>query len=597
MRARTRGFRRTAALLAVLGALLAGCTGVPTDSSPNVIKTVPIAGENGQPAATTPAPGTPPNTLVADFLQANTLDASQQTSPRGFLSKAARNSWSDTAVTVVDKPMVGFYHPHQSNVVVEGHQVGTVSATGVYTPTPQGTTSVSKFKYGVRQIKGQFRITSLRNGLLLSESDFLSYYTQRPVYFFDLNHHYLVPDPRWTPLTDPTQLGDFLMSGLISGPSDAIANDVSADAVPQRATAGRTNVSLGSSTTSTTKVEIPGSSQLGSTDRTRLAQQVAATLSGVGRINRLKITDGGKAVTVPAVHRSEFAASDFPHSLGPLLPAPDVYFLRSGKIYGRDDKRIAGLANRQFFLLSIALAADDDEQSTLDIAATAAAGATTAQSRLLVGTQYGGLRSTTVRGQLTRPAFAPGRSEVWVGDGDKIYLVAVDNEKKTQKVLRVGLNSDAGGGRIVALRLSPDGSRIALVIKAANGLQQLFVGAVMRNAGQVSIGSLQPVSPEGVMVQDVGWVEPLKLQAIGVTRSTQEHHLYTVGADGSLFGTQALGNLPGPPTSLAVAVHQTPWVTTNATNGKAVWEQGINNVWLSPGPETQTDGYDPVYLE
>ena len=205
MTMRRNGRSRLAALLlAVVVAVLAGCTGVPSDSAPMVIKPVPIGGDDGKAAATTPASGILPNTLVADFLQANTLDASEQTSPRGFLTPAARASWSDASVTVVDTTNVRFYSVRRRTVVVTGRVLGTVNPAGIYTPTLYGANSPTQpFVYGIRLIDGQYRISSLSNGLLLSETDFESYFTERPVYFFDLAHRYLVPDPRWTSLTRP----------------------------------------------------------------------------------------------------------------------------------------------------------------------------------------------------------------------------------------------------------------------------------------------------------------------------------------------------------------------------------------------------------
>ena len=296
---------------------------------------------------------------------------------------------------------------------------------------------------------------------------------------------------------------------------------------------------------------------------------------------------------IPAVHGSRFVASDFASRLGPAAPPSKVYFLRRGSVYGQDGQhatRLTGALNGSYFLQSVAVS-QDEQQSSLAIAATAG---TTRQVRLLVGTQSGGLRTTSVRGLLTHPAFAPGRSEVWVGDGGRLYAVGVDNVRRTEQVQSVSLPSAAAGGRIVALRLSPDGSRIALVIRAAGGQQQqLFVGAVIRAAGRISIGTLQPVSPEGVVVADVAWEEPLKLLAIGRNSSTLEQHFYAVGSDGSVFSEQGTGNLPRGPSTLAVAVHQPAWVTA----GDAVWQQSVGNIWLSPGPGVQTDGYDAVYLE
>lgn len=582
-----RGSRRLAAL--VLGTLivLAGCTGVPSDSEPMVIKTVPIAGAGDRPAATSPPAGIAPRTLVSDFLQANVLDASEQTSPRGFLSSAARASWTDSVVTVVDSPTVRLYDPASQSVLVTGNVLGTIDATGIYTPSLQGTGGQPQsFVYGVHLIDGQYRITSLHNGLLLSQSDFLSYFTQRSVYYFDLAHHYLVPDPRWTSLTDPTSLADFLMTDMAGSPSVAIQNIVSTDTLPTQNSARRINVEVGP----VTRIEIPGASQLTPEGRNRLAEQVAATLGDVVRSNQLVITDGGQPVRIPQAHSQRFTADQVTGVTAPPTPPPDVLFLRRGQVFGQDDTLLKGAVNSGAYFLQSVAAAQDRALATLDIAATA--GSKNA-AQLLVGTQSGGLRQTTVHGSLTRPAFAPGRAEVWVGDGTKIYLVAVDNVAKTQTVSSVGLPANAAGGVIIALRFSPDGSRIGLVIRTGSGDQQLYVGAVVRGPGQVRIDTLQQVTPAGVVVTDLAWAEPLKLLAIGYNPSTTDRHIYAVGSDGSGFSSQGIGNLPSGPTTLTVAVHQPAWVTAN----NAVWEQGAANTWYAPGPDVQTDGYAAVYLE
>ena len=87
---------------------------------------------------------------------------------------------------------------------------------------------------------------------------------------------------------------------------------------------------------------------------------------------------------------------------------------------------------------------------------------------------------------------------------------------------------------MVAVRLSPDGSRIAIVVSGAKASSaQLYVGSIVRGSGQVRIDQMPPVSPEGVVVRDVAWLDSNKLFAIGKIAATGDPRVFTTGVDGS----------------------------------------------------------------
>ena len=149
----------------------------------------------------------------------------------------------------------------------------------------------------------------------------------------------------------------------------------------------------------------------------------------------------------------------------------------------------------------------------------------------------------------------------------------------------------SGGGEIGALRFSPDGSRIAIAIAGASGASQLFVGAVVRGAGQVHIDGLQPISPVGVVVTDVAWLDSVKLFAIGYLAASQDTRSFETGVDGTDW-TNSTVNLSDPPDSVTAATGSNVWVSANGY----VWELS-GNTWTSPSDSGQTVGTQPVYLE
>ena len=124
-------------------------------------------------------------------------------------------------MTVVSSFTVGSYTPGRP-ILVNAEEVGTLSASGSYTPTLQTDKSATvQFSFGIGQESGEYRINSLRSGLILTEAQFQQSFVPRSVYFFDLAHRYLVPDARWTPDTDPIQVSETLVNQLAAGPAPA----------------------------------------------------------------------------------------------------------------------------------------------------------------------------------------------------------------------------------------------------------------------------------------------------------------------------------------------------------------------------------------
>lgn len=577
-----RRCRRGLALAVVAALAVAGCTGVPSSSAPQTVQ--PIGVGQGVSAPVAPRPGAGPRKIVGDFLEANSTDVVKHSPARQFLTSAARNKWSDVTATIVSDLHIGTYDPQRRTLSVTARVVATLDNRGIYTPrldaAGHGGAKVP-FAFGVSLVRGQYRISALRNGLLLTEDQFRSGYQQRVVYFYDTAERYLVPDVRYSGLNKSGELSDWLLSQLIVGPSPGLQNAVSTDTLP--AQARRVTAKIGSSLTT---VQIPGSMQLAAGVRDRLAAQVSVTLTQAVHIDEMSILDGDVAVRVPKLNSSRFSASDFGGEQGPPAPAQDVYYLTGGRIKTQDGDALRGaLGNGSVLFDSIALA----RPAGIGDLTVAGVQGTGVSQRLVLGTQASGVRPTPIVGQLTRPAWAPGRAEVWIGRGAKVYRVVTDG--KTNSVSAVPIPSAAGGGRVVALRLSPDGSRVALVIAGANGLPQLYVGPILRSGNTVQVDTLQQISPAGVVVQDVAWVDTLKLYTIGYLRDTEEAGVFETAVDGSGWDNLGISTLPKPPTTITATTNAAAWVSADGF----VWQQNGSR-WVSPGPVDQRPGDKPIYL-
>ena len=569
-------------LLAALILAVAGCSGVPSSSAPETVEALDTGGPNS--TAATPKGGEPRD-IVTYFLEQNASTTGNHASARAYLTKAANNRWSDdTATIIANEPTVSL--ARHGTVTVFGRVLGTLNSNGIYTPSLQGDGqggNPQPFVFHlVQQPDKQWRIDRLDAGLLLTNEQFRETYRQQVLYFYDLSKESLVPDLRWSALDDRVDWSRWLLEQLAEGPRPDLANAVSSDTMPPNIQPDALTVTLGTPT----QIEIPGSSQLDAGGRNRLAAQVSLTLNEALAGREISITDGTPPVPVqiPQVGGLSFTASDFAGSTGPPLPPSEVYYLTSGQVRDDAGRLVSGpLGEGQYYLTSVAIGQPEPDGPEY------AAGVTGSGSheRLYVGSVRAGLRPTSVRGALSRPAFAPGRAEAWIGVGSN--LMRIETDTTTPRAEPVPIVS--GGGRIVALRFSPEGSRIAIVIEGANGGTQLYVGAVVRGAGQVRVDLHEPISPVNVVVTDVAWLDAFKLFAIGYLTSSRDTRSFETGADGTDW-TNATVNLPARPDTVTAATASNVWVSAQGH----VWKLSGAS-WVSPSSTGQTSGTAPVYLE
>lgn len=565
----------------LLAGVLTGCTAVPSNSTPQVVTKV---GGAQLPAdlTTAPPPGADPRTIVVDFLNVVATDDPHHTAARAFLTPDARQRWQDSTVTIVDDFTIGT--PQDGAVSVSGRPVGTITAAGIYRPELTGEGAggpnavVSQFT--MKKVAGQWRIDTLPSGVLLDSPEFERLYTQRELYYYDLAEQHLVPDPRFTAITDSSQLANWLVGQLIAGPRPELQNAVTTE-FPAQLDPSRVNVTVGTPSA----VTVPGAAQLDEATRNRLAAQLALTLVQVSAINELTVNDSGKPVVIPITGTARFSSGVFQAAVSPQTSVPSLYYMRNGGIVDEAGRALPGQVGSGFYGLTSAAVASGGAPD-LRVAGVTGTGSS---SRLLIGTVGTGLRRTALVGTLSRPAWVPGIDEVWVGDGSKIIRCRTDGNP-----IPVVPTLTTGGqltGTVTALRMSPEGSRVAMVITGPGQSAQVWVGAVVRTAAQVRIDGLEPITPTKIAIQDVAWNDPLKLFVIGRSLTTGDTNIYEVQVDGSLWTARNVTNLPYPPETITVAANQAAWVSA----GQSVWVQRAG-AWASPGVGV-TSGTNPVYLE
>jgi hypothetical protein len=578
--------------------LLGACTTIPESSSPDVVRIV----DNGQ-APETPrrcAPGgSLARTVVTSFLQLNAganFDAA-----RLCLTPNAQAQWApNPTVTIIDNQTVS--NLRKGKVRVTGREVGQL-LNGAYKPALAGDGSGDSgtpltVSFRMAQIHGQWRINGVQpNGRVVTTDQFEDF-QQRYLYFFDVAETKLVPVPLYTQNKDPHDLVRWLVSGLAAGPdSNALAT-----ALPSQSEPSQIRVFLPTGGPGLpVRIDIPGVSKLTGATLSRLAVQLAKTLEQAD-VSRIAITDQGAPVRIGG--STSFTPQAVLHlGVNPYEAQPvksSLFYLDNGALHetvGATARPVPGPVGQGVYALTSAAVTLPNRSSAYRIAGVRGFGA---HKYLLIGSQYGPLQATKPRlsGDLSRPAWAPGGGEVWIGDGHKLARVLARSRDVQDIPIEPALPSKS---YITAVRLSPEGARIAMVVSQTpasdpniNAPSQIWVGTVVRTAGRVRVAGVSPISPNGVHVTDVAWYDADKLFAIGSYIATGNFATFEVQDDGSLWTFHLPLNLPGRPTSLTAASNAVAVVAV----ASSLWRQdGASWVALFGGEGGFAAGFAPIYLE
>ncbi len=588
--------RRALAGVAALAILATGCSGVPTSSKPQVIGPV-----QGGPAVSvsptnTPQPGADPRAIVQGFLHANLSDPVDPRGAHEFLTPEEQRKWLDQTVTILSGSLanvdVSFASGDPQRAVeipVSGTQIGSLAADGTYSPAPPasgGKGQAWSYQYGLNKVNGQWRISNAPTGLFVSAADFANVYRPVRLYFYDQSYQHLVPDVRYTAKESPQDLATWQFQRLIDGPSNQLGDAVR-PLVLNLPTGAHASVTVGAA--GTMNVELPGSSHLEDSAKKLLASQLIATFADDEPQLALTITDGGAPVDIPGfqgpitegtVERDSATSYLFTNT----DPKPVFYLDGTGRLVtGDDGKPVPGpLGLGDSALTSVAVAAVNPADDYYYVAATEGTGSN--QTFWMGNTQTGLHKTSVPSGTLTRPSWAAGLPEAWVAEGATLYRVT-----GPRAVSRV-LSNLPSGDSITALRLSPDGSRIAMIVQEPTGYSQLWIVAVVRT-GRVYVTNPLPIMPPNYHLSDVAWDDNMTLWVVGTDASQRNSHgIWSLTVDGANIEAQSTEGLPQGADSIATGSGVLPWVSV----GGYVFKLGAD--WEGPNHHT-TRGTAPVYLE
>lgn len=595
--ARRRTLVRAGALLGC-ALLMAGCASMPDSSDVTRVGEEPRTDSDPQVRVfgVQPQKNEQPMQIVRGFLEATTSDEADYRTAKNYLTGAAEK-WDPFTRIIVLSGAPQFAQLHNGadrldtgvSITLAAGQSAVVDRKHSYAPA-SGTYSSS---FHLSQVKGEWRIDSLPDGLVLDESDFERIYRSVNMYYFarlgpedgdtPLAGDVLVADPvyvrrRIDPLTSSVQ-------ALLAGPSTWLQPVVDS-AFPAGTQLKGAKLALDDS--GRLRVPLGGiAARPGRSQCDRMAAQLLETVQDQSSVQVTSVeverADGTSVCTLGHQQAQAYAPERVAGS-GSEQYFVDADHRMEGVSSDGDNpqpQRVPGpFGDAQAGLKWVAVSRDEQT----------AAGVRTDGRSLYVaplsGTEGPSKKIMTSKAGFTAPSW-DGLGNLWVADTNPAGpgLLMWRNGTTTDVLV-----PDLNGGRIQAVRVAADGVRVALLVKR-DGRTVLQLGRVERTGTadhpQVAVTELRTVAPGLVDVEAASWAGDSRLVVVGKQwRGVQQ--LQYVDTDGSAAYTPPL---PGISTVTGVAAFEDQTRPLLVSSDEGMFRLPADADWR----EVSSNGTAPVY--
>ena len=494
------------ALVAAVVMVASGCSVIPAgnDTQP--------ASVPGPPAGGGPCCGLivrPPQVnwtaeeVVENFLLASAIGTHHYQVAREYLTGPAIHSWHPgTGVTILAKeptlseqPTRGIPAPEdRQSVTVTGQALASLSSSGQYIPAPGGAPTEKftlKRDHGILKIDGLPSVGKLSRPRLLTDWLFRLVYAPRNLYYWGDRNGQLLPYPVYVP-SQGTGPATTLVNDLIYGPSGWLQGAAGTAFPAGSHLAAPIQVFPGPSGGRTALVNIYVPPHSVGLNKRKIALQVVATLTGSAygapMFRAVKIEINGRLWPQhPGLALGQsFSQGNIPHAQRGtkayyLSQDGSLRSLAAGSVHGTAVARAGGTS--QVALNRIAISATSNRL----------VGSATSNTLAGLGgpanTLYTASLTTSADGQQTLGQLHAQRTGIsiatlsWDNLGD-LWITGQKRHKPGVWVLPDGQAPAVavnGADQVTALRVAPDGNRVAMIVRAGKSFQ-LQLGAIRQNS-------------------------------------------------------------------------------------------------------------------
>ncbi len=525
--------RAVALWAALLGAVLAlsGCLGLPRSSDVQPGRKVnEQVDQRTRVVVNGPSKGASQDVIARDFVRSGAsfqeTDQNNQVVGRAFLAPASVDRWKPTsAVTVYDEPTaMAIEHLPADQVRLTVSAVATIDAAGRYTELAPGTKQSVVFS--MERIDGEWRIDLPAQGfgLWINTDDFSRAFSYYPIHYVVPKTRRLVSDVRWLP--SGSRVVTAVARAQLSDVPDYLEGVVATDIPPStRLAIDAVDVSsVGVATVTLSN----GAQTLEPERRRGMWAQFVATLGNGNLPQVTSVTlavQGIGIIAVPGLPDAISSLADLgytqddapPRTGGMMRTAQGVELINPQMIPGTDTGTLVGspLPGNVGVLPIPAdyvdLALSPDGQDVAGVAKSRAELVRWRDGKILTVPSFGTA--------LTNPGYDT-QGRLWIaGRSDRLSAVWWLDASTTGVTGPKPVTAAWLTGRtIVQVAPSPDGTRLAVLSRAAaGGDDRLDIAGIQRNQGGEPVSLATPYQQGQPLVGlvDLTWIDTMTLAVLG----------------------------------------------------------------------------------
>lgn len=495
--------KKLVAALALLA--LTGCAALPVsgpvrigpDLTPN------IDTESFYYSPSGPTEGANKAEILSGFLAAGTGPQNDYAVAREYLAESIRSSWSPNKEVLIQRqsPQVTIGDDGQAQLIVD--VAAQIDADGKYETRAIGTSRILNYKF-IKEGE-QWRLAEAPDATVLIRPVFEVVFRDYAVFFVDRQKRFLVPELRWFPATAAT--GTKLANALLRGPSSWLRPAV-ISAIPSGT---RLSIDAVTVENGVALVDLTARALVASrADRALLKAQLDATLSQLPNVERVAIS----------IERS---SQEITEPTGQLRITGERSLVVLGDlgletIVGSDT--VVG-AGADFFDLNATSEITVSKQSNWLAAITPAGVVRTSSIDPGVAAELVDARSGIIGIEFDR------QDHLWsLGRARGSAVIATFTNGDRTTVLAPWLASEAVRG----FSISPEGSRITILVAGAERNRVLVAGVVRDQAGRpLELAPPIEIASEVARPSQVSWVDSTTVAVINSSPDFTNAALVSVG--------------------------------------------------------------------
>ena len=485
---------------------LTGCASLPMAGpvriGPDLVPTTD--GESVYYSPSSPVEGATKAEILSGFIAAGTGPQNDYAVAREYLSESIRSSWNPNQEVLIQRstPQVNISNQDTAELVVDVS--AEVDADGKYQITPAGTTRVLEFSFVLEN--SEWRLSAAPDATVLIRPVFDVVFSPYSVFFVDRQKRFLVPELRWFPTTAAT--GTRLANALLRGASSWLKPAV-VSAIP---TGTRLSIDAVTVEDGVALVDLTARALVASrADRSLMKAQLEATLSQLPNVSEVAIS----------IERSRQDIQDSAAD-SRTLPARTLAVLSDNGLESVSASEQPFFQSGQDFF---------DLNDISEIALSSQSG------WVAVLTDNGVIRTRGERLGLDVELIDSRAAIAGIGFDLQDYLWSISRTPGSSIIVTSSSGEPSivsapwlAGRSIRGFALSPEGSRVALLVQGS-GPAELLVSGVVRNISGSPIELADPIQVAGDQANliSVSWVDPLTIATVNIEGGSATALLSTIG--------------------------------------------------------------------